>query len=64
MFNTGTIPYSVPVAPLATGCTDGCNRDGWGDNGAWWIIVFVLFFAFGGWGGNGFGWGGNNGRDG
>ena len=63
MFNTGTIPYSVPVAPLATGCTDGCNRDGWGDNGAWWIIVFVLFFAFGGYG-NGFGWGGNNGRDG
>ena len=63
MFNTGTIPYSVPVAPLATGCTDGCNRDGLGDNGAWWIIVFVLFFAFGGWG-NGFGWGGNNGRDG
>lgn len=59
MFNTGTIPYSVPVAPLATGCTDGCNRDGWGDNGAWWIIVFVLFFAFGGWGGNGFGFGGN-----
>ena len=64
MFNTGTIPYSVPVAPLATGCTDGCNRDGWGDNGAWWIIVFVLFFAFGGWGGNGFGLAGNNGRDG
>ena len=64
MFNTGTIPYSVPVSPLATGCTDGCNRDGWGDNGAWWIIVFVLFFAFGGWGGSGFGWGGNNGRDG
>ena len=64
MFNTGTIPYSVPVAPLATGCTDGCNRDGWGDNGAWWIIVFVLFFAFGGWGGNGLGWAGNNGRDG
>ena len=63
MFNTGTIPYSVPVAPLATGCTDGCNRDGLGDNGAWWIIVFVLFFAFGGYG-NGFGWGGNNGRDG
>ena len=63
MFNTGTIPYSAPVAPLATGCTDGCNRDGLGDNGAWWIIVFVLFFAFGGWG-NGFGWGGNNGRDG
>ena len=55
MFNTGTIPYSVPVAPLATGCTDGCNRDGWGDNGAWWIIVFVLFFAFGGWCGNGYG---------
>ena len=25
-----------------------------GENGAWWIIIFVLFFAFGGWG-NGFG---------
>lgn len=32
------------------------NNDGgaWGDNGAWWIVLFILFAAFGGWG-NGFG---------
>lgn len=35
------------------------NDSGWSDNGAWWIVVFVLFFAFGGWG-NGFGGFGNN----
>lgn len=35
--------------------------DGFGGNGAWWIIILILFAAFGGWGnGNGFG-GGNNG---
>lgn len=34
------------------------NGMGWGENGAWWIIVLILFFAFGGWGRNGFG---NNG---
>ena len=34
------------------------NDDGWGGNGSWWIIIFILFAAFGGWGGNGFGGGG------
>lgn len=36
---------------------NGGSNDGWGDNGAWWLIVLFLF-AMGGWG-NGFG--GNNG---
>lgn len=29
------------------------NEDGWGNNGAWWIIILILFFAFGGWNRNG-----------
>jgi hypothetical protein len=33
------------------------RNDGWGDMGSWWIIIFVLFFAFGG---NGFGNNGGN----
>lgn len=38
------------------------NSDGmWGDGG-WWIILFVIMFAFGGWG-NGFGFGGNGGAN-
>lgn len=48
---------SPSLADIAA-VTNGRNNDGaWEDNGAWWIIIFVLFFAFGGWG-NGFG---NNG---
>lgn len=35
--------------------TNGNNNDGFGGNGAWWIIILFLF-AFCGWGGN---WGGN-----
>ena len=37
--------------------SNGINNmnDGFGNNGAWWIIVFVLFFAFGGWGRGGYG---------
>lgn len=60
MFNSGNC--SVPlVASLDGGNGGNGNNGGWGDNG-WWIIVFVLFFAFGGWGrGN---WGGDNGGNG
>lgn len=46
-FNTASVPLVANI--------DGNSNNGWGDNGAWWIIVFVLFFAFGGWGNNGFG---------
>lgn len=31
------------------------NNDGFGGNGAWWIIILFLFAFCGGWGGNGFG---------
>lgn len=54
MFNGGN-DFTMPVVPA--GYANNGNNGGWGGDGAWWIIVFVLFFAFGGWG-NG-GWGGN-----
>ena len=37
----------------------GRNNDGWGDNGAWWIIVLIALF-----GRNGFGFGGGYGASG
>ena len=52
MFNSNCA--SVPLVANLDG--NGSNG-GWGDTGAWWIVLFVLFFAFGGFGGNG--WGGN-----
>ena len=38
------------------------NNDGFGDNGSWWVIIFLIF-AFMGWGrnGNGFGFGNGSG---
>ena len=35
------------------------NDGGFGDNGAWWIIILFLFAMFG-WGNNGYGGGGNS----
>ena len=42
MFNSNCNTASVPlVANL-----DGNGNNGmWGDNGAWWIVIFVLFIA-------------------
>ena len=34
------------------------NRGAWGGDGCWWIWIILLFFCWGGFGGNGFG--GNN----
>lgn len=31
------------------------NQDSWGGAGCWWIWIILLFFVWGGWGGNGFG---------
>lgn len=31
------------------------NQDAWGGAGCWWIWIILLFFVWGGWGGNGFG---------
>ena len=54
MFNNATIPYSVPVTPVA-GNVGGNGLFG-GDSWAW-IIVLLLLFGWGG-NGNGFGFGG------
>lgn len=61
MFNSGGVPYSVPVAPLTAGYAGGNGNDGaWGDGGWLWIIVvFALLF---GWGNNGWGGFGGNGN--
>ena len=45
------------LSPADIAALTGNNRNDsgfGGENGAWWIIIFVPFFAFGGWG-NGFG---------
>ena len=53
---------TMPVAPANTGNGNGF---GWGGDGAWWIVLFLIFAAFGGWGnGFGFGGGGNGVMDG
>ena len=54
------VPFTMPVEPVGT--SNNNNGGGWGGDWSAWIIIFVLFFAFGGWG-NGFGggWGGGNG---
>lgn len=61
MFSSGNcgVPITMNVEPAGT--SNNGNNNGWGDNGAWWIIIFVLFFAFGGWGNNGWGGNGNGG---
>lgn len=53
---------NCPSVPLVANVDGNGNGNGMFGDGAWWIVVFVLFIAFGGWG-NGFGnWGnGNNG---
>lgn len=56
MFNNAS-GYSLADIAAATG-NDRNGNDGWGNNGAWWIIILFLFM-FMGWGRNGFG----NGND-
>jgi len=50
---------SVNVYPGASGMMGGYG-DGFGNNGAWWIIILFLFAMMGGWGNNG----NNNGNNG
>lgn len=46
---------TMPVMPA--GSYGGNNNGGWGENGSWWIILFLIWAIFGignnGWGGNG-----------
>lgn len=52
----GGVQTTMPVAPVNSSNGNGL---GWGGDGAWWIVLFLIFAAFGGWG-NGFGFGGGN----
>lgn len=48
----------MSVADLAA--VTGTDRNGWGGDGAWWLLILFLFMFNGNWG-NGFGGGMNNG---
>lgn len=51
MFNS-----NCASVPLVANLGGNCNN-GWGSDGGWWILI--ILFAIFGWGGNGFGFGGN-----
>lgn len=55
MSNKGMDPNLV--AALMNGNN---NRGAWGGDGCWWIWIILLFFCWGGFGGNGFGGNGAN----
>ena len=57
MFNSNCNTASVPLVANLDG-----NNNGWGADGGWLWFIVVIFAIFGGWGGNGFGFGGG-GRD-
>jgi len=59
-YGDGTLSAS-DVALLAGNNGRNNSGDGFGEGGAWWVIIFLIF-AFMGWGRNGFG--GNNGGNG
>jgi hypothetical protein len=60
MYNDGLSPADVAVL---SGNNGGNGNGGFGNgDGAWWIIIFLIFATMG-WGRNGFG-GGNGGNDG
>lgn len=48
MFSNNSTPFTMPVTPAYGNGGFG----GFGDNGAWWIIILIVLF---GWGGNGYG---------
>lgn len=51
----------ISVADALALRNSGSNGyDGFGGNGAWWIVVLILLSAFGGWNRGGFGFGGGN----
>ena len=43
MFGSNCNTASVPLVANI----DGNNNGAWGDNGYWWIAIFVLFVLFG-----------------
>lgn len=57
MFNTNNSGYSLSDIAAVTGANGRNGGDGFFGNDGWWIILLFLFA----WGGNGYGWGGNQG---
>ena len=49
--NYGESGLSASDVLALTNTRSGSSNDGWGDNGAWWMNLFLIF----GWGRNGFG---------
>ena len=58
--NYGDGALSASDVALLSGNTGRNSNDGFGDNGSWWVIIFLIF-AFMGWGRNGNGFGGGTG---
>ena len=56
-----SVADAIALGRNNTGYNDG--NGAFGGNGAWWVIILILFFAVGGWG-RGFGNNGANGADG
>ena len=56
----GVSEASLSDIAAVTNRNDGCGNDMFGGNGAWWLIVLLLF----GWGRGGYGFGGNGGGQG
>lgn len=56
-YNSGGAGYSLSDIAAVSGSNRN-NEGGWGEGGAWWIIILFLF-VFCGWGNNG--WGNGNG---
>ena len=54
MFSSNCNTASVPLVANLDG-----NNNGWGADGGWIWFLVVILAIFGGWGGNGFGFGGN-----
>lgn len=50
---------SIADALALRGNNNTGDNTGFGSNGAWWVIILILFFAFAGWGGNNRGYGSN-----
>ena len=60
MMNSGA-NYSLADIAAATGSNNRGSNDGWGGDGWGWIWIILIFAVFFGWGGNGFGgFGGGN----
>lgn len=46
--------FTEGMTPADMAAVTGNTNSGWGDGGAWWIIILFLFAFCGGWGNNGF----------